>query len=195
MTIRWSDKEVLVVVGTGAGWGCLPPVALGAGYVIMLAYINQIGLEAAANGLSQRALMHYQVMTQHVDVTSRASVAASADVAASSGRVTPVVHRAGAFAAACIRRRGSGRGGARCRPHPRRIRPCHRTGGRLRLPSPSMAVHTYPAGDPDVQRPLAETPTDQLLSLDACSAITDSRQAYPFAKRANHQGRRGSECA
>ena len=47
------------------------------------------------------------------------------------------------------------------------------------------AAHIQPALDPDVQRQLAETPTDELLNLDVCKAITDSRLAYPFAKRAN----------
>jgi len=58
----------------------------------MLADVNQIGLEAAANALSADG---HQVVTQQVDVTSRAAVAAAADVAASSGRVTAVVHTAG----------------------------------------------------------------------------------------------------
>jgi NAD(P)-dependent dehydrogenase (short-subunit alcohol dehydrogenase family) len=32
---------------------------------------------------------------------------------------------------------------------------------------------------------LASTPAEELLALEACSGITDSRMAYPFAKRAN----------
>jgi threonine dehydrogenase-like Zn-dependent dehydrogenase len=42
MTIRGSDKEVLVVVGTG-GMGLSTARRVGAGRVIMLADINQIG--------------------------------------------------------------------------------------------------------------------------------------------------------
>ena len=91
MTNRSSDKEVLVVVGTG-GMGLSTARRVGAGRVIMLADINQSGLEAAADALSTDG---HQVMTQQVDVTSRASVAAAADVADSSGRVTAVVHTAG----------------------------------------------------------------------------------------------------
>ena len=180
MTIHWSDKEVLVVVGTG-GMGLSTARRVGAGRVIMLADINQIGLEAAANALSADG---HQVMTQHVDVTSRASVAAAADVAASSGRVTAVVHTAGlspqqasADAVLAVDLLGVA---LTLDEFGRVIEP-----GGAGVVIASMAAHMYPALDPDVQRQLAETPTDQLLSLDACSAITDSRQAYPFAKRAN----------
>ena len=180
MTIRWSDKEVLVVVGTG-GMGLSTARRVGAGRVIMLADINQIGLEAAANALSADG---HQVMTQHVDVTSRASVAAAADVAASSGRVTAVVHTAGlspqqasADAVLAVDLLGVA---LTLDEFGRVIEP-----GGAGVVIASMAAHMYPALDPDVQRQLAETPTDQLVSLDACSAITDSRQAYPFAKRAN----------
>jgi NAD(P)-dependent dehydrogenase (short-subunit alcohol dehydrogenase family) len=180
MTIRWSDKEVLVVVGTG-GMGLSTARRVGAGRVIMLADINQIGLEAAANALSADG---HQVMTQHVDVTSRAAVAAAADVAASSGRVTAVVHTAGlspqqasADAVLAVDLLGVA---LTLDEFGRVIEP-----GGAGVVIASMAAHMYPALDPDVQRQLAETPTDQLISLDACSAITDSRQAYPFAKRAN----------
>ena len=180
MTIRGSDKEVLVVVGTG-GMGLSTARRVGAGRVIMLADINQIGLEAAANALSADG---HQVMTQHVDVTSRASVAAAADVAASSGRVTAVVHTAGlspqqasADAVLAVDLLGVA---LTLDEFGRVIEP-----GGAGVVIASMAAHMYPALDPDVQRQLAETPTDELLSLDACSAITESRQAYPFAKRAN----------
>ena len=180
MTIRSNDKEVLVVVGTG-GMGLSTARRVGAGRVIMLADINQSGLEAAADALSADG---HQVMTQQVDVTSRASVAAAADVAYSSGRVTAVVHTAGlspqqasADAVLAVDLLGVA---LTLDEFGRVIEP-----GGAGVVIASMAAHMYPALDPDVQRLLAETPTDDLLSLDACSAITDSRQAYPFAKRAN----------
>ena len=180
MTNRSSDKEVLVVVGTG-GMGLSTARRVGAGRVIMLADINQSGLEAAADALSTDG---HQVMTQQVDVTSRASVAAAADVAASSGRVTAVVHTAGlspqqasADAVLAVDLLGVA---LTLDEFGRVIEP-----GGAGVVIASMAAHMHPALDPDVQRLLAETPTDELPSLDACSAITDSRQAYPFAKRAN----------
>ena len=161
MTIRWSDKEVLVVVGTG-GMGLSTARRVGAGRVIMLADINQIGLEAAANALSADG---HQVMTQHVDVTSRASVAAAADVAASSGRVTAVVHTAGlspqqasADAVLAVDLLGVA---LTLDEFGRVIEP-----GGAGVVIASMAAHMYPALDPDVRRQLAETPPTN------CSAST-----------------------
>jgi NAD(P)-dependent dehydrogenase (short-subunit alcohol dehydrogenase family) len=49
----------------------------------------------------------------------------------------------------------------------------------------SMAGHLMPTLDPDVERQLASVPAEELLGLDACSNITSSQMAYPFAKRAN----------
>ena len=49
----------------------------------------------------------------------------------------------------------------------------------------SMAGHLQPALDPEVERQLATAPADELLGLEACSKITNSQMAYPFAKRAN----------
>jgi NAD(P)-dependent dehydrogenase (short-subunit alcohol dehydrogenase family) len=91
MTSRSSDKEVLVIIGTG-GMGLSVARRVGPGRVIVLADISQSGLEAAAETLSADG---HHVLTQQVDVTSRASVASVADLAASSGRVTAVVHTAG----------------------------------------------------------------------------------------------------
>jgi NAD(P)-dependent dehydrogenase (short-subunit alcohol dehydrogenase family) len=91
MMSRSSDKEVLVVIGTG-GMGLSIARRVGPGRVIVLADINQSGLEAAAEGLTADG---HDVVTQQVDVTSRSSVASVADRAASMGRVTAVVHTAG----------------------------------------------------------------------------------------------------
>jgi len=114
MTIRWSDKEVLVVVGTG-GMGLSTARRVGVGRVIMLADINQIGLEAAANALSADG---HQVMTQHVDVTSRASVAAAADVGATV-RVAFAAAAAGTAAGAPGSQHGHPRPRARPASHAR----------------------------------------------------------------------------
>lgn len=180
MTTHLSDKEVLVIVGTG-GMGLATARRVGAGRVIVLADINQGGLDAAAEALSADG---HHVMTQQVDVTSRQSVTAVADLAASAGRVTAVVHTAGLSpqqASADVVLAVDLLGVALALDEfGRVIEP-----GGAGVVIASMAAHMYPAFDPEVQRQLAETPTDELLSLDACAAITDSRQAYPFAKRAN----------
>ena len=147
----------------------------------MLADVSEAQLERAAEGLSADG---HQILTQPVDVTSRASVASIADLAASSGRVTSVVHTAGlspqqasAQAVLAVDLLGVA---LSIDEFGRVIEP-----GGAAVIIASMAAHMIPALDADVQRQLAQTPTDELLNLDACSAITDSRLAYPFAKRAN----------
>jgi NAD(P)-dependent dehydrogenase (short-subunit alcohol dehydrogenase family) len=180
MTIRSIDKEVLIIVGAG-GMGLSTARRVGAGRVIVLADINQSGLDAAAEALSADG---HHVLTRQVDVTSRASVAAVADLAASTGRVTAVVHTAGlspqqASAEAVLAVDLLGVALA-LDEFGRVIEP-----GGAGVVIASMAAHMYPALDADTARQLAATPTDELLGLDVCQAITDSRQAYPFAKRAN----------
>lgn len=177
---RPSDKEVLVIIGAG-GMGVSVARRVGLGRKIVLADINQSGLDAAAEGLSADG---HQVLTRQVDVTSRASVGAVADLAASAGRVTAVVHTAGlspqqasADAVLAVDLLGVA---LTIDEFGRVIEP-----GGAAVVIASMAAHMQPALDDDVQRQLAETPTDELLNLEVCRAITDSRLAYPFAKRAN----------
>src|SRR6185437_16372479 len=49
----------------------------------------------------------------------------------------------------------------------------------------SMAGHMLPPPDAEVARQLASLPAEELLGLEACTSITTSQIAYPFAKRAN----------
>jgi NAD(P)-dependent dehydrogenase (short-subunit alcohol dehydrogenase family) len=177
---RSSDKDVLVIIGAG-GMGLSIARRVGLGRVIVLADISESGLETAAEGLSADG---HHVVTKQVDVTSRASVAAVADLAASAGRVTSVVHTAGlspqqapADAVLAVDLLGVA---LTIDEFGRVIEP-----GGAAVVIASMAAHMQPALDADVQRQLAETPTDELLNLAVCTAITDSRLAYPFAKRAN----------
>jgi NAD(P)-dependent dehydrogenase (short-subunit alcohol dehydrogenase family) len=170
----------LVIIGVG-GMGLSIARRVGLGRVIVLADINQSGLEAAAEGLSADG---HQVLTRQVDVTSRASVAAVADMAASSGRVTAVVHTAGlspqqasADAVLAVDLLGVA---LTIDEFGRVIQP-----GGAGVVIASMAAHMQSALDADVTRQLAMTPTDELLNLPVCTAITDSRFAYPLAKRAN----------
>jgi NAD(P)-dependent dehydrogenase (short-subunit alcohol dehydrogenase family) len=180
MTPRASAKEVLVIIGSG-GMGLSIARRVGSGRVIMLADINRTLLDAAADALTGDG---HQVLTQEVDVTSRASVAGLADAAASTGRVTAVVHTAGlspqqASAAAVLAVDLLGVA-LTLDEFGRVIEP-----GGAGVVIASMAAHLYPALNPEAEHQLATTPTDDLLGLAACSEITDSRQAYPFAKRAN----------
>jgi NAD(P)-dependent dehydrogenase (short-subunit alcohol dehydrogenase family) len=180
MTARPRDNEVLVVIGSG-GMGLSIARRIGAGRVIVLADINRACLETVADTLGSDG---HQVLTRAVDVTSRSSVAALGEIAERAGRVTAVVHTAGlspqqasADAILAVDLLGVA---LVLDEFGRAIAP-----GGAGVVIASMAARLYPALDPEVERQLATTPTDELLGLQACLSITDSRLAYPFAKRAN----------
>jgi len=180
MTSRARDNEVLVVIGAG-GMGLAVARRVGAGRLILLADINQAGLQTAADALTNDG---HRVLTREVDVTSRASVAAVAELADGTGRVTAVVHTAGlspqqasAEAVLAVDLLGVA---LSIDEFGRVIEP-----GGAAVVIASMAAHMQPALDPEVERQLASVPSDELLGLDACSRITRSQMAYPFAKRAN----------
>jgi NAD(P)-dependent dehydrogenase (short-subunit alcohol dehydrogenase family) len=180
MTAHSRDKEVLIIIGSG-GMGLSIARRIGAGRAIVLADISKACLDTAADALGSDG---HQVLTREVDVTSRSSVAALAEAAEESGRLTAVVHTAGlspqqasAQAVLAVDLLGVA---LVLDEFGRVIAP-----GGAGVVIASMAGHMYPPLDPQVQRQLASTPADDLLSLEACSSITDSRLAYPFAKRAN----------
>jgi NAD(P)-dependent dehydrogenase (short-subunit alcohol dehydrogenase family) len=180
MSSQARNNEILVVIGVG-GMGLSIARRVGAGRTIVLADINAAGLNAAAGALTDDG---HQVLTQEVDVTSRSSVAAVAETAQAAGRVTAVVHTAGlspeqasAEAVLAVDLLGVA---LTIDEFGRVIEP-----GGAGVVIASMAGHMQPALDPEVERQLASTPADELLGLQACSRITDSRMAYPFAKRAN----------
>ncbi len=126
----------------------------------------------------------HQVLTREVDVTSRSSVAAVAETAQAAGRVTAIVHTAGlspeqasAEAVLAVDLLGVA---LSIDEFGRVIEP-----GGAGVVIASMAGHMQPALDPALERQLASAPADELLGLEACSKITSSQMAYPFAKRAN----------
>jgi NAD(P)-dependent dehydrogenase (short-subunit alcohol dehydrogenase family) len=175
-----SDKEVLVVIGTG-GMGLSIARRTGAGRTIVLADINRRLLDVAADALTGDG---HDVVTVDADVTSRSSVSAVAQLAASTGRVTAVVHTAGlspeqapAKAILAVDLLGVA---LTLDEFGHVIAP-----GGAGVVIASMAGHMNPALELDVERQLATTPADELLNLAACSRIATSAEAYPFAKRAN----------
>ncbi|MDT5164024.1 MAG: hypothetical protein QOC88_918 [Mycobacterium sp.] len=175
-----TNSDVLVIVGVG-GMGVAVARRSGAGRTIVLADIDSVALMAAADALIQDG---HQVLTREVDVTSRSSVAAVAETARAAGRVTAVVHTAGLSpqqasteAVLAVDLLGVA---LSIDEFGRVIGP-----GGAGVVIASMAGHLMPALDPDVERQLATVPAEDLLSLDACSNITSSQIAYPFAKRAN----------
>jgi NAD(P)-dependent dehydrogenase (short-subunit alcohol dehydrogenase family) len=173
-------NDVLVIIGVG-GMGLSIARRVGAGRTIVLADVNAAGLKAAADALGNDG---HRVLTREVDVTSRASLAAVAEMAGVAGRVTSVVHTAGlspqqasADAVLAVDLLGVA---LMIDEFGRVIEP-----GGAAVVIASMAGHMQPALDPAVAQQLATAPTDELLGLEACANITDSRIAYPFAKRAN----------
>ena len=184
MTSRSRDNEVLVIIGAG-GMGMSVARRVGAGRTIVLADVNAAGLQSAADALGSDG---HQVLTREVDVTSRSSVAAVAEMADEAGRVTAVVHTAGlspqqasAEAVLAVDLLGVA---LSIDEFGRVIEP-----GGAAVVIASMAGHMQPALDPAVERQLATAPTDELLGLEACSPRSLTvRVAYPFAKRANQFG-------
>jgi NAD(P)-dependent dehydrogenase (short-subunit alcohol dehydrogenase family) len=172
--------NVLVIIGVG-GMGLSIARRVGAGRTIVLADVNAAGLKTAADALGNDG---HRVLTREVDVTSRASVAAVAEMADAAGRITSVVHTAGlspqqasAEAVLAVDLLGVA---LMIDEFGRVIEP-----GGAAVVIASMAGHMQPALDPAVAQQLATAPTDELLGLEACSTITSSQMAYPFAKRAN----------
>jgi NAD(P)-dependent dehydrogenase (short-subunit alcohol dehydrogenase family) len=180
MTTRSRTDDVLVIIGVG-GMGLSIARRVGAGRTIVLADVNAAGLKGAADALGNDG---HRVLTREVDVTSRCSVAAVAEMADAAGRVTSVVHTAGlspqqasAEAVLAVDLLGVA---LMIDEFGRVIEP-----GGAAVVIASMAGHMQPALDPAVVRQLASVPAEDLLGLEACSTITSSQMAYPFAKRAN----------
>lgn len=174
------NNDVLVIIGVG-GMGVAVARRCGAGRTIVLADIDAAGLEATAAALTDDG---HQVLTQEVDVTSRSSVAAVAETATAAGRVMSVVHTAGLSpqqasteAVLAVDLLGVA---LSLDEFGKVIEP-----GGAGVVIASMAGHMMPPPDPDVARQLASLPAEELLGLEACTGITSSQMAYPFAKRAN----------
>src|SRR5437764_11307036 len=85
------SRDVLVVIGAG-GIGQAIARRQGAGKSVLLADFNEETLQSAARALEGAG---QSVTTQHVDVSSRESVALLAQAATGLGRVAQVVHTAG----------------------------------------------------------------------------------------------------
>ncbi|MBV9090926.1 MAG: SDR family oxidoreductase [Mycobacteriaceae bacterium] len=177
-----TATEVLVVIGTG-GMGRAIARRLASGCTVVLTDVNQDLLDATADELVYEG---HHVVKRIVDVSSADAVAELARLAASSGRVTKVVHTAGLSP-----EQGSVQQllavdllgvAITLEQFARVIEP-----GGAGVVIASMAAHMYPPFDPEVERQLATTPAVELLGLDACSPdrIASSQLAYPFAKRAN----------
>jgi NAD(P)-dependent dehydrogenase (short-subunit alcohol dehydrogenase family) len=180
---KWMQNEVIVVIGAG-GIGQAIARRQGFGRTVFLADISEAVLTEAVAALEHAS---YKVAHQTIDVTSRASVRALADAAASMGRVMQVVNTAGLspnMASAAKILEVDLYGVALVFDEFERV---IAPGGSAIVIS-SMAGH-MPAPLPSEQEhALAYTPTDELLALPFLSndAVRDSMQAYGIAKKANH---------
>jgi NAD(P)-dependent dehydrogenase (short-subunit alcohol dehydrogenase family) len=173
---------VLVIVGTG-GIGTAVARRLGSGRRIVIADIRADALDAAAETL---ILDGHDVLTCHVDVTSRHSVAELARYASAAGPVTSVVHTAGLSPE---------------QASVQAILAVDLLGVALMLDEfaqviqadgagvviSSMAGHLAAATDPNVEFHLATAPADELLTLasSAPERFSSAQEAYGYAKRGN----------
>jgi NAD(P)-dependent dehydrogenase (short-subunit alcohol dehydrogenase family) len=176
-------SDVVVIIGSG-GIGQAIARRQGCGKIILLADNKAGVLAEAATALSHAS---YNVETQLVDVTSRASVRALADRAAALGNVTQVINTAGLspnmappakvlavdlYGVALV-----------FDEFERVIAP-----GGCGIVISSMAGHMPAPLPADQEHALAHTPTEDLLALPflQADAVRDSMQAYGIAKKANH---------
>ncbi|MFF2328817.1 MULTISPECIES: SDR family oxidoreductase [unclassified Streptomyces] len=173
--------DVVVVIGTG-GMGQAAARRQGAGHRLLLADFNEEALKAVAGELRDQG---HDVLTQIVDVSSRASVAALAAAAAEAGPVTQVVHTAGlspvqASAEAVLHVDLVGT--ALVLEEFGRV---VASGGAGVMIS-SMSAYMYPnqLSAEQVQE-LARTPAEELLDLPYVDAEAMGPLAYSFAKLAN----------
>ncbi|MFC4508093.1 MULTISPECIES: SDR family oxidoreductase [Streptomyces] len=176
------DREVLVVIGVG-GMGQEMARRQGTGRTVFLADFNKATMDTAADALRGD---DYDIVAQHVDVSSRVSVTALAEAAAARGRVAQVAHTAGlspvqASASAILQVDLLG------------VALVLEEFGRVIAPGgagvviASMAGHLAQSLTPQEEHALAYAPADELLELPYVSAARAANpgSAYSVAKRAN----------
>ncbi|WAP60449.1 SDR family oxidoreductase [Streptomyces sp. S465] len=177
------SAQVVAVIGVG-GMGQAIARRQGPGRTLLLADHDEKLLTSVADDLRDHG---HAVVTQAVDVSSRAAVAALADTAAGLGAVTQVAHTAGlspvqAPAAAILRVDLLGTALV-LEEFARVIAP-----GGAGVVIASMAGHMLPpsALTAEQEHALARTPADDLLALPFLDADTlGPRGAYPLSKYAN----------
>jgi NAD(P)-dependent dehydrogenase (short-subunit alcohol dehydrogenase family) len=175
-------KNVVVVIGAGS-IGQAIARRVSAGKHVLLADLRKEAADEAAKVLRDAG---FEVSTATVDVSSRQSVHALAEMAAVSGDVTGVIHAAGVSptqappgvilavdlygTALVLEEFGNviARGGSA-------------------VVIASQSGHRLPALTPEQNAALATTPADELLGLPMLrpDQVTDPLNAYQIAKRGN----------
>ena len=175
-------SEVIVVIGPGSiGQAIARRVSLGK--LVLLADVRLENAEAAARTLGEAG---FEVKTAQVDVSSRASVHALAELAASLGPVKGVIHAAGVSPTQAA---------------PETILKVDLYGTALVLEEFGNAIarggagvviasqsgHRLPALTAEQNKALATTPVDDLLALAMLQPdrVTDPLHAYQISKRGN----------
>jgi NAD(P)-dependent dehydrogenase (short-subunit alcohol dehydrogenase family) len=174
-------NDVIVVIGSG-GIGLAIARRQGFGRTVLLADFNGKILQAAVDDMKAAG---YIVETQIADVSSRHSVRALVDKAASLGNVLQVVNTAGLspnmappekilevdlYGSAVV-----------FEEFERVIAP-----GGAGLIISSMAGHMARPLPADQEHALAFTPADELLALPFLKDVPNSLVGYMISKRANH---------
>jgi NAD(P)-dependent dehydrogenase (short-subunit alcohol dehydrogenase family) len=175
-------SEVIVVIGPGAiGQAIARRVSLGK--LVLLADVRAENAEAAAKTLSEAG---FEVKTAQVDVSSRESVHALAELAASLGPVKGVIHAAGVSPTQAT---------------PQTILKVDLYGTAVVLEEfgnviasggsavviASQSGHRLPALTEAQNKELALTPADELLALPMLQPdqVKDPLHAYQVSKRGN----------
>ena len=187
-----QNQQVVVVIGAG-GIGQAIGRRQGSGRTVLLADRNETVLKNAQDAVEAAG---HSVVTHAVDVSSRESVHALAQYAASLGEVVNVVHTAGLSPVQAT---------------PKAILAVDLygvamvleefgdvvAGGGSGLVVSSMAGYMLPALPAEQDRALSFTPAEELLALPFLSpeAIGSSGLAYAISKRANHLRVRGAAIA
>jgi NAD(P)-dependent dehydrogenase (short-subunit alcohol dehydrogenase family) len=175
-------SNVVVVIGAGS-IGQAIARRVSAGRHVLLADLRQQNAEAAAKTLEEAG---FEVSTLTVDVSSRASVQALVEKAASIGEISSLIHAAGV---------------SPTQASPETILKVDLYGTALVLEEfgkmiaregagvviASMSGHRLPPLTVDQNRALATTPVEDLLGLPFLqpSQVTDSLHAYQISKRGN----------
>lgn len=177
------NSEVIVIIGAG-GIGQAIARRQGFGKIVLLADASEQVLAEASASLKHAS---YNVESQLVDVTSKTSVRALAETAASLGKVSQVINTAGLspnMASAQKVLEVDLYGVALVFDEFERV--IAPGGGAIVISS--MAGHMPAPLPPEQEHALAFTPTDELLALPflGADAVRDSMAAYGIAKKANH---------
>jgi NAD(P)-dependent dehydrogenase (short-subunit alcohol dehydrogenase family) len=175
-------KEVIVVIGPGS-IGQAIARRVGLGKLVLLADVRAENAEAAAKTLGEAG---FDVKTAQVDVSSRQSVHALVELAASLGPVKGLIHAAGVSPTQAA---------------PATILQVDLYGtalvleefGNVIAPGGSAVViasqsgHRLPALTEEQNKALALTPADDLLALPMLQPdqVSDSLHAYQVSKRGN----------